>query len=258
MKNEKEIINISKRQLTEQLHAQEASLLKRYKLKVSGDVSTNQFVKHEMITSVLGNISGGLGFFLRGLFYRRMFKEAGRGLIIGKGVVVRHPNKIVLGERIAIDDYSLIDAGGAGRKGLVIHDEVIISRNCVVQAKTGPVFIGQKTDIGCNVVISSVSGINIGDYVLIAGNCYIGGGRYRFEMSELSMMEQGIYSEGPVVIEDDVWLGAGVIVLDGIKIGKGSIVGAGAVVTNDLPEYSISVGIPAVVRGYRNETKPRV
>jgi len=54
------------------------------------------------------------------------------------------------------------------------------------------------------------------------------------------MMDQGLYSKGPVVIEDDVWLGAGVIVQDGVRIGKGSVVGAGAVVREDIPPFTIA------------------
>jgi acetyltransferase-like isoleucine patch superfamily enzyme len=69
------------------------------------------------------------------------------------------------------------------------------------------------------------------------------------------MLEQGLYSKGPVVIGDDVWLGAGVIVLDGAEIGTGAIVGAGAVVTKNLPNYAIAVGAPAAVRGYRGEAQ---
>jgi acetyltransferase-like isoleucine patch superfamily enzyme len=65
------------------------------------------------------------------------------------------------------------------------------------------------------------------------------------------MLEQGLYSKGPVVIGDDVWLGAGVIVLDGANIGTGAIVGAGSVVTKNLPNYAIAVGAPAVIKKYR-------
>ena len=61
------------------------------------------------------------------------------------------------------------------------------------------------------------------------------------------MMEQGVYSKGPVVIGDDVWLGAGAMVLDGVQIGKGCIVGAGSVVTKNLPDYAVAVGVPAKI-----------
>ncbi len=52
------------------------------------------------------------------------------------------------------------------------------------------------------------------------------------------MMDQGMFSEGPVILGDDVWLGAGVIVLDGVRIGRGSIIGAGSVVTREIPDIS--------------------
>jgi acetyltransferase-like isoleucine patch superfamily enzyme len=160
---------------------------------------------------------------------------------------MRHPGRITLGDRVAIDDYSLLDASGAGEAGIILGDDVIISRNCVIQGKTGSVTIGNKTDIGCNAILSSGGGIQIGNSVLIAGNCYIGGGRYVTEQIDVPMMEQGLYTKGPVIIGDDVWLGAGSTVLDGVKIGRGCIVGAGAVVTKDLPDYAIAAGIPAKV-----------
>ena len=98
-----------------------------------------------------------------------------------------------------------------------------------------------------------MSGITIGHSVLVSGNCYIGGGLYISDRLDIPMMDQGLYSKGPVVIEDDVWLGAGVVVLDGVQIGRGSIVGAGAVVAKDLPDYAIAVGIPADVIKFRRE-----
>ncbi|NEQ84957.1 MAG: maltose O-acetyltransferase [Moorea sp. SIO2I5] len=87
----------------------------------------------------------------------------------------------------------------------------------------------------------------------MAGNCYIGGGRYLSDRLDIPMMEQGVYSKGPVVIGDDVWLGAGAIVLDGVRIGKGCIIGAGAVVTKDLPDYAVAIGVPARVIRMRQQ-----
>jgi acetyltransferase-like isoleucine patch superfamily enzyme len=162
-----------------------------------------------------------------------------------------------LGDNVAIDDYVMLDASGAGEKGVQIGDQVIISRNCVIQGKTGYVHLGRKTDIGCNTMITSASGVSIGTHGLIGGNCYIGGGRYYTERLDIPMMEQGVYSQGEVIIEDDVWIGAGAVVLDGIHIGKGCIIGAGAVVTKDLPDYAVALGIPARIVGNRRTEKPK-
>jgi len=246
---------VSKTPLTEQLSQTNSSVLKRYQNKVLGNENFLSLLRYEVITSLFGDIYGGLGYLLRKQFYRNLFKSIGTGVILGKGIVLRHPGQIFIGHRVAIDDYGLLDASGAGEEGVYLGDDVIVSRNCVIRGKTGSVRIEDKTDIGCNTILSSTTGIFIGRSVLIGGNCYIGGGRYLSDRLDIPMMEQGVYSQGPVVIADDVWLGAGVIVLDGVSIGKGCIVGAGAVVTKDLPDYAVAVGVPARIIRNRKETK---
>lgn len=238
---------ISKVPLSEQLNQSQSSALKRYQEKAVGTTKLLPFLTYELALLLGSNLPGSLGYITRKLLYPSLFKQAGKGLILGQGIVLRHPNKITLGNRVAIDDYVLLDASGAGDEGINLGDDLIISRNCVIQGKTGGVTIGNKTDIGCNTVITSGAGIFIGRSVLIAANCYIGGGRYITDRLDIPMMEQGVYTKGAVVIEDDVWLGAGSTVLDGVKIGKGCIVGAGAVVTKDLPEYAIATGVPAKI-----------
>jgi acetyltransferase-like isoleucine patch superfamily enzyme len=221
--------------------------LQLYQQKAVGEPSLRVLVQYELITLLLGNLAGSLGYLLRRRFYRRLFKQLGSGVIIGKSVALRHPRRITVGKQVAIDDNVLLDASGAGEEGIRLNDGVIISRNCVIQGKSGPVTIGARADIGCNTVISSIAGVHLGESVLVAGNCYIGGGQYFADRLDVPMMDQGLYTKGPVVIGDDVWLGAGVTVLDGVQIGKGCIVGAGAVVTQSLPEYSIAIGVPAKV-----------
>lgn len=238
---------ISKIPITEQLDPTGSSLLKKYQEKTLGNHGFSSLLYYELTTLLFGNLSGALGYLLRKRFYQNLFKSVGRSVILGKGLVLRHPKCITLGRGVAIDDYTLLDGSGAGERGIVLEDRVILSRNCVIQGKTGPVEIGKKTDIGCNTIISSTSGVSIGNSVLIAGNCYIGGGRYLADRIDIPMMEQGVYSKGPVVVEDDVWIGTGATVLDGVRIGKGCIIGAGAVVTKNLPEYAVAVGVPARV-----------
>ncbi|EAW33882.1 DapH/DapD/GlmU-related protein [Lyngbya sp. PCC 8106] len=249
-----ERIKISKVALTEQLNQEKSSLLKKYQQKALGDERFLPFLRYELANLLFGDVSGTLGYALRKLTYPSLFKQVGKGAIFGKGIVLRHPGKITLGDRVAIDDYSMIDGSGGGDQGLILGNDVMISRNCVIQAKTGPLKIGNRADIGCSTIISAISGISIGDSVLIAGNCYIGGGRYISDRLDIPLMDQGLFSKGTVEIGDDVWLGAGATVLDGVKIGKGCIVGAGAVVTKNLPDYSIAVGVPAKVVQNRQET----
>lgn len=241
---------IEKILLSEQLNQANGSALARYQAKVLGNTKLLPFFKYELLTFLLSDLSGALGYLLRKKLYSTLFKEIGTGVIFGKGITLRCPGRITLGKCVAIDDYGLLDASGA-EAGISLGNNVIVSRNCVIQSKTAAVTIGDKTDIGCNTIISSSAGISIGNSVLIAGNCYIGGGRYISDRLDIPMMEQGVYTKGPVIIGDDVWLGAGAMVLDGIQIGKGCIIGAGAVVTRDLPNYAVAVGIPAKVVKYR-------
>jgi len=242
-----EVKAISKVPLFEQLNTSQTSLLQRYQNKVLGNSNFGDLAYYELVNLLFANLPGSLGYVLRKRFFKRLFKQVGSGLILGQGLVVRHPGNIRLGDRVAIDDHALLDASGAGDQGIVLGSDIILSRNCVIQGKTGPVALGSKVDVGCNTVITSGNGIAIGNSVLIGANCYIGGGRYFTDRTDIPIMDQGVYSKGPVVIEDGVWLGAGAIVLDGVKIGKGSIVGASALVTKSLPEYSVAVGVPAKV-----------
>lgn len=238
---------VPKQPLVEQLHDSSTSLLRRYCLKTLGSTSLLRLVAYETAMLLFANIPGSAGYLLRKVFYGKLFAQAGRGVILGRGITLRHPGKMRFGSRVAIDDYVMLDASGTGEEGLTIGDDVIISRNCVIQGKTGPVSIGRRADIGCNVVLSSVSGLKVGEAVLIAGNCYLGGGRYFLDRIDQPVMDQGGFTRGPLSIGDGTWLGAGVIVLDGVSIGKGCVVGAGSVVTRDLPDYSIAVGLPAKV-----------
>ncbi|MCI5149018.1 MAG: acyltransferase, partial [Candidatus Electrothrix sp. MAN1_4] len=75
----------------------------------------------------------------------------------------------------------------------------------------------------------------------------IGGARYHLEDTNKAIMEQGTYSRGPIIIGEGSWIGASSTVLDGVRIGKGCVIGAGSVVSRDIPDYAVAVGIPARV-----------
>lgn len=107
---------------------------------------------------------------------------------------------------------------------------------------------GQKVSIGKDCQINEnvfIQGAKIGDYVMVAPNVSILSKSHHFDNLSIPMIFQGECDEKLPVIEDDVWLGRNVVVMPGVRIGKGSIVGAGAVVVKDVVPYSIVGGVPA-------------
>lgn len=115
------------------------------------------------------------------------------------------------------------------------------------------VSLGDNSGIGRG---SSISGtVEIGKDVMMGPYCTIYCRNHAFDRLDIPMREQGYLPEKKVVIEDDVWLGGHVIILPGVHIGKGAIVGAGAIVTKDVPEYAVVGGNPAKVIKYRNGEK---
>lgn len=116
----------------------------------------------------------------------------------------------------------------------------------------GDVIIGRSTYINSGVVIYSGNGVRIGSNVLIAANCTLAPVNHQFRERARLIVEQRFQpSRGGIRIEDDVWIGANSVILDGAYIRKGSVVGAGSIVRGELPEYSICTGAPARPRGYR-------
>ncbi len=238
---------IEKTSLAEQLHDGAGSSFARYKEKAIGNLSFFRWCLYECFSLLFANLGGAPGYVLRKIMAKQLFLSVGPGLILGRGLVVRHPGRMRFGANVAIDDGAFIDASGAGEIGVQLGDGVVVSRNCIILGKNGPIVFKERVDIGFNCSFASAAGITVGACTIIAGNCYIGGGRYHHEALDLPIMDQGAYSRGEIVIGENCWIGAGAIILDGVKLGKGVIVGAGAVVTKDVPDFAIVAGTPATI-----------
>ena len=124
---------------------------------------------------------------------------------------------------------------------------VNIERGAIFSSR---ITLGDNSGIGIN---ASLSGkVTIGDNVMMGPNCTFYCVNHAFDRLDIPMREQGFQTEKPIVVGNDVWIGGHVIVLPGVHIGNGAIIGAGAVVTNDVPDYAIVGGNPAKVLKYRN------
>ena len=107
------------------------------------------------------------------------------------------------------------------------------------------VSLGDYSGIGVNAKIYGTC--TIGDYVMMGQDCTVITRNHSHERTDIPMMEQGFEEERPVVIGNDVWIGDRVTILPGVQIGDGCIIAAGAVVTSDIPAYTIAAGVPARV-----------
>lgn len=123
-----------------------------------------------------------------------------------------------------------------------------ISSFVKIKASDGPVVIGARTDIGCGAFIAGHEhGIEIGDDCLISPNVSIIGVNYRYDQVNRTMRDQGVRSEGPVRIGNNVWIGAGAVIMDNCRIGDGAIISPNSVVSGTIPPLAIASGNPAKV-----------
>lgn len=235
--------------IQESIAGNQGSKIKRYMDLVIGTNSYLDLIKYELIVLFISRIPGALGIFLRGKIYPLLFKQVGRGVVFGSNLVIRHPKKIVIGKNVIIDDNVLLDAKGSEESSITIRDEVFIGRNSILSCKGGKIFLDDRANIGFNCEIFSSNSIHIGKDNLIAAYTYIvGGGNYKLDRTDIPINQQPDFEgKGGVITGDDVWLAAHVVLLDGSKVGKGSVVAAGAVVSGEVPQYSIAGGVPAKI-----------
>ena len=215
--------------------------LRKYQDFFVGSRSMGTLIRYELAQLLATYIPGASGYVLRKLLVVPLLGSAGDGVQIGRGVTFRHPGKMTIGSQTAIDDACALDARGVEKGAFNIGSDVLVARGTAITSKTdhGFIEIGDHCTIGKNCILSSSGGIRLGEWVGIGGDCYLGGGRYGTDRTDVPMMKQELYTEGPVVIGDDCWIGAGARILDGVEIGRGSIIGAGAIVREDVPEYTV-------------------
>ncbi|NOT13873.1 MAG: acyltransferase [Methylococcaceae bacterium] len=142
----------------------------------------------------------------------------------------------VRGSRIAIGAYSVIDS--------------------FVKVKPaggfGDLLIGEYTVINSGTVLYTGNGIHIGNNVAIAANCTFAPVNHEYKKKDTLIRVQGFRpSKGGIFIEDDVWIGANCVLLDGAHLGIGCVIAAGSIVRGPVAAYSINAGNPLTVIGWR-------
>ena len=182
---------------------------------------------------------------LRGGVRRIFLKQASGMLLIGKHVQITHGKHIACGKDVKFEDYAEIH--GLCSKGLIFGDSVTISRGAMIRPSSyygGDLGVGltmgDHSSIGPYGYVGCSGKITIGKNVMFGPKCSLFAENHNFSDTEASIKGQGVNQKG-IVIEDDCWIGSNVTILDGVTIGRGSVIGAGTLITKDVPAGSIVV-----------------
>lgn len=210
--------------------------------------SLPRYVLEQLLFFLVGWIPTLLGIGVRGVLYRLILHMDGVAAI-EKNVRLRFASGIRLGRGAYLDEgvYLHASPGGIaiGENTIVMHGAVLHVYNFRDLPNAG-ISVGRDSLIGEYCVVRGQGGVTIGDRVYTSPFTQIIAVNHVFDDPDRPFVDQGITAEG-IVIEDDVWLGASAVITDGVRVGKGAVVAAGAVVTQDVPPHTVVGGVPARV-----------
>lgn len=214
---------------------------------VSGQArSWPRYILEQLVLGGLGWLPSVIGIGLRSLIYPLIMNLKGTSAIEA-GVRIAYASNIRLGRGVYLDHGVYLHAlpGGItiGDSTFIMHHTTLHVFNFRGLPRAG-ISIGQNCFIGEFNVVRGQGGVTIGNGVYTGPMVQIVAVNHVYHNPSRPIREQGITARG-IIIEDDVWIGAGAVILDGVTVGQGSIIGAGAVVTETIPPYSIAVGTPA-------------
>ena len=223
----------------------------RYRSRVTGSAGWGRYLWQGMVLTLLSGLPIVAASVLRPRLYRTVLGAVGSGCFIEQDVRLFVPRRIYLGRRVMIGEGCFLDANTPEGR-IELQDDVWLSRASYLVAGSAHIVVGPSTYIGHRCLFYGHAGIDIGRDVLIANDVQLICGNHTFARRDVPIRAQPPQG-APIVIEDDVWLAASAIVLGGVTVGRGCVVGAGAVVTHSLPPYSIARGVPARVVGVRGD-----
>ena len=230
------------------------SMTQKYVRVVAGQYSSHfEWCIQEVATIFISGLKGGIGYLLRKKIYPLIYHGFDRTSVVGVNVTLRCPKQIRLGAGVIVDDYCQLIANSDERASIVMGENTFIRSFAMLNAgpPCGYIKIGKSSSIGQSSIIYGHGGVEIGDNVMIAGQCFIVASNHNFDQPDLPMNEQGHSAIG-ISIGNNVWLGAGCKILDGVTIGEGSVIAANAVVNKNVDSGSIIGGIPGKVIGQLN------
>jgi acetyltransferase-like isoleucine patch superfamily enzyme len=208
--------------------------------------SLPRYLWEQAILTLFGWVPTVAGIALRALAYKLIMRLDGL-VAIESRVRIRFAGNVRLGPGAYLDQGVYLHACPAGitigAGTLVMHHAELHVYNFRDLPHAG-IMVGRDSLIGEFNVLRGQGGITVGDRVYTSPHVQLAAVDHVFSDPGRPFVEQGITARG-IVVEDDVWIGAGAIVTDGVTVGRGAVIAAGAVVTRDVPPHTVVAGVPA-------------
>lgn len=221
-------------------------LLKMYSTAFIGSSNFFDCLSNEIYNLFLKNIPGGTGIFLRNKFYWLIFKKSSNKFFLEEDVYFRIPKNIQLGNNCFIRKGSCLEVK-SNNSYIIIGDNTLIKQGVIISTGIGGfVNLGKNINLGSNVHLMGHGGITIKDNCAIGGYTGIAAVNHCYKKGEL-LNDKNLERKG-IEIGENVWIGIKCTILDGVKIGNNSVIAAGSVVINDIPENCLAAGNPAKIK----------
>ncbi len=222
---------------------------RKYRVLNYGEMPLAKMIAAELCFTACSGLGGAAGLFLRSKLYPFFFGATGKKVFFGRNVLIRHPQRIRIGDGVIIDDNTVIDAKGETNEGITIGNNVFIGRNTIIYCKNGNIRFGDNVNISSNCQFVASNDMTIGANTVIGAYSYLlSGGGYDFSADAPPFAEQtGFMTSGPLTIGANCWIGARVTVLDAACLGDRCVAAAGAVITKPMPANTVVGGIPATI-----------
>lgn len=231
-----------------ELYKDESRLQRYTRLTVGEGASTWALFWHETVLGLFGWLPGIVGLTCRSCIYSTLFKGFNPKSYLGHHVTLRCPRHIELSAGVIIDDYVQLIATSQQYPAISIGENSFVRSLAMINAgpPEGFVRIGKRSGVGQGALLYGNGGLTIGDNVMVAGHSSIVASSHNYDDPSIPMVDQG-YSAKGIVIGDNVWVGAGARIVDGVTIGEGAVIGANAVVTRSVAPGQRVGGVPARV-----------
>lgn len=227
--------------------SQPGNKFRRYWETAVGNYSLGHLIAYEIVILLTNILPDPLAQSVRRLLFIPIFGAIGKGCLFGKNLIIRRPKEIHVGNHVTIADDVSLDIKGAG-EGIFIADYVYIGKGSIISCTGGEIRIGVGSRVGEHCRLGSSVGLTIGKACQIGDASYLIGAAHAYDRNDIPIIEQPLTCRGPNRVGDQVEIGRGATIRDGVRIGDNCFIADKSLVLDHLPANAAVEGVPATIK----------